>query len=319
MFTPVYDTYWNFACERQRIFFKRLTNSNFPLTTDQILNKYRFTNAYRASDRVSQYLIKKVIYTGNFDNRDKLFRILLFKLFNSIETWEELKSACGEISWRNYRFSDYDRVLTSSLASKKKIYSSAYIMPSGKSTFGSDKKHQNNLMLLEFMFRDQLPEKVEGVRALKDLYYQLLAYPTIGPFLAYQYAIDINYSELTNFSESEFTVPGPGALGGISKCFSKEVYKDKADYIKHMYENQEEEFSKRDLNFQTLWGRPLQLIDLQNLFCEVDKYSRVHHPELTGDSNRKRIKRKFSPNMNPIQYFFPPKWGLNHLLNESNG
>ena len=35
-----------------------------------------------------------------------------------------------------------------------------------------------------------------------------------------------------------------------------------------------------ELDFQNLWGRRLQLIDCQNLFCEVDKYSRVYpaHP-----------------------------------------
>ena len=45
-----------------------------------------------------------------------------------------------------------------------------------------------------------------------------------------------------------------------------------------MAENQEDEFARRGIEFQTLWGRPLQLIDCQNLFCEVDKYARVYHP-----------------------------------------
>ena len=29
------------------------------------------------------------------------------------------------------------------------------------------------------------------------------------------------------------------------------------------------------VEFRDLWGRPLQLIGCQNLFCEVDKYARV--------------------------------------------
>jgi hypothetical protein len=43
-----------------------------------------FTNAYRAADRVSQYLIRNVIYQSDLPgNADELvFRILLFKLFN---------------------------------------------------------------------------------------------------------------------------------------------------------------------------------------------------------------------------------------------
>ena len=53
----LYDQYWRFAAERQNIFYKRLTGQNDDLTGDAILNSYRFTNAYRASDRVSQFLI----------------------------------------------------------------------------------------------------------------------------------------------------------------------------------------------------------------------------------------------------------------------
>src|SRR5687768_14276554 len=60
--TPVFDAYWRFAAERQSIFFRRLECSAGALTNDRILQDFKFTNAYRASDRVSQYLIRNVIY-----------------------------------------------------------------------------------------------------------------------------------------------------------------------------------------------------------------------------------------------------------------
>jgi len=60
-----------------------------------------------------------------------------------------------------------------------------------------------------------------------------------------------------------------------------------------------------------LRGRPLQLIDCQNLFCEVDKYARVAHPQITGRSGRTRIKQLFAPVVDPVPAWFPPKWGLN--------
>ena len=63
--TKVFDTYWKFAAERQSIFFKKVNKHPLPWTKDPILEKYKFTNAYRASDRISQYLIKEVIYKGN--------------------------------------------------------------------------------------------------------------------------------------------------------------------------------------------------------------------------------------------------------------
>lgn len=114
----------------------------------------------------------------------------------------------------------------------------------------------------------------------------MLSYPTIGKFLAYQYAIDINYSELCDFSEMSFVVAGPGAQSGIEKCFSLNKYCYE-DIIKYMADNQNEEFRKRGLEFKTLFGRPLQLIDCQNLFCETDKYSRVAFSGFKEKSNTK--------------------------------
>src|ERR1051325_10092909 len=68
--TVVFTTYWRFAAERQKIFFRRLKKPNPPWTTDPLLQQHKFTNAYRASDRVSQYLIRHVIYSSTFSTRD---------------------------------------------------------------------------------------------------------------------------------------------------------------------------------------------------------------------------------------------------------
>ncbi len=91
--TIVFDSYWKFAAERQRIYEKRLRGERPPWTADPILEKHKFTNAFRAADRVSQYLIRNVIYepTASTHPEEVVFRILLFKLFNSIAAWEVLK------------------------------------------------------------------------------------------------------------------------------------------------------------------------------------------------------------------------------------
>jgi hypothetical protein len=93
----IYDGYWRFAAARQSVFEKRLKNYSAPWTTDCVLKKYRFTNTYRACDRVSQYLIRNIIYSGNYDEEDMIFRILLFKLFNKIDTWKLLENTIGDI------------------------------------------------------------------------------------------------------------------------------------------------------------------------------------------------------------------------------
>jgi hypothetical protein len=71
-----------------------------------------------------------------------------------------------------------------------------------------------------------------------------------------------------------------------------------------------QEFGQLGLHFRDLWGRQLQPIDCQNLFCEVDKYSRVRHPEATPAGGRTRIKQRYEARPAPISHWYPPKWRL---------
>lgn len=316
--TEVFDTYWRFAAERQAIFFKRLKGQKEPWTDDPILGIYKFTNAYRASDRVSQFLIRNVIYEGDQEPEEIVFRTLLFKTFNKIETWNLLVRELGEISWKEYDYNLYDGVLTKAKEKKTSIYSAAYIMPSGGRIFGHHIKHRNHLGLLEKMMKDDIALKIMDAKSMQKVFELIRGYPMIGDFLAYQYTVDINYSILTDFSEMSFVVPGPGAKNGLRKCFSDFGGLGEIDLIKLMADRQKEEFLRLGIEFENLWGRNLQLIDCQNLFCEVDKYARVAHPEIQGLTKRNRIKQKFRPSaLEPIKFFYPPKWEINDFVEQT--
>lgn len=306
--TPVFETYWRFAAKGQDLFMRRINGEPGPWTDDPVLAVHRFTNVYRAADRVSQYLIANVIYRGPQTGEEIFFRTLLFKFFNRIETWEELTNRVGYPSWKTFHFERYARTLDLMLARGERIYSAAYIMPSPR--LGSARKHRNHLRLLEHMMRDGAPNRIARARSLGEVFGILRAYQSIGDFLAFEFAVDLNYSDLIDFSEMEFVVAGPGARDGIRKCFVDTGGLCEADVIRVVTERAEEEFGRLGLRFQTLWGRPLQLIDCQNLFCEVDKYARVVHPEFNGTSGRTRIKQRFKPRPTFLAQWYPPKWGL---------
>lgn len=306
--TAVFDTYWRFAAERQEIFFKRIHHASGPWTDDPILKEFKFTNTFRAADRVSQYLIRNVIYKGDQAFEEVFFRTILFKFFNRIGTWELIERELGEISYADFSIKSYDRVLSSAMAKGLRVYSAAYIMPTG----GQRRpKHQMHLDLLKRMMDEELPAQIESAKTMGQGFDLLIGYPTIGNFLAYQFITDLNYSANLSFSEMEFTMPGPGAMDGIRKCFSDLGGLSEPEIIKLMAERQHFEFDRLGLKFKDLWGRPLQLIDCQNIFCEVDKYSRVAHPEFAGKTGRTRIKQRFNPDLSMVEYWFPPKWGLN--------
>lgn len=309
--TCVFDTYWRFAVERQEILFRRVRGEASPWTTDPIFEIYKFTNAYRAADRVSQYLIQRVIYGRNYELLDAVFRVLLFKLFNKTETWRLLEESHGELLAHRFDAKRFDHTLNTALAAGATIYSAAYIMPSGPAEVRQSRKHRMHLEMLARLLRDRLPERLAAARSMAEGYALLRALPGIGPFLAYQFITDLNYTTHLNYSEMEFVVPGPGARDGIRKCFKDLGDYSEADTIRWIADRQDTEFASRGLVFRSLWGRPLQLIDCQNLFCEVDKYARVRHPEIAGYSGRMRIKQKFLPSPAPLQLWFPPKWGIN--------
>ena len=281
-----------------------------------MLSIYKFTNAYRASDRVSQYLIRRVIYRDDLpcSPREVFFRVILFKLFNKIETWETLERSLGAVAFEDYRFAHYDGILMRERNRDARIYSAAYVMPTGRGAFGHSIKHRNHLKLLERMMDDDVPDRLTDAGSMREGFDMLRAYPGIGDFLAYQFISDINYSEIVDFSEMEFVVPGPGARDGLRKCFTDFGGFTEPELIRLTAELQEREFERRGLRFESLWGRPLQLVDCQNLFCEIDKYARVAHPQAEGRTGRRRIKRKFNPNPEPVSLFYPPKWGLNEKV-----
>jgi hypothetical protein len=262
---------------------------------------------------VSQYLIRRVVYAGHHAPEDLFFRILLFKMFNRIGTWELLERRLGSIDWQSYSFDRYNEVLDSARARGERIYSAAYVMPP-VAGFSTGRKHESHLRLLEAMMADRATARLARCRSMKSLFELLSSYAGIGPFLAYQYAIDLNYSELTDFSEMEFVVAGPGALDGIRKCFPDAGRGAVPNLIRTLTEGQEQEFERLGLGFETLWGRRLQLVDCQNLLCEVSKYARLAHPGVAGVSGRTRIKQRFRPLGPPSHPWFPPKWGLNHEI-----
>ena len=155
---------------------------------------------------------------------------------------------------------------------------------------------------------DRAYEKILNCKFMKDAFLILKSYPLIGDFMAYQLVTDINYSDVVNWSEDEFCVAGPGSLRGIKKCFVDKEGLSNEDIIRYMYEHQDEEFKRLGFDFKRIGDRKLQLIDCQNIFCELDKYCREAIPSIK--SNRVKIKKHYVPKSSKIDYFYPPKWNV---------
>lgn len=306
--------YFWFMQKRMELFWRKYNKERFPWTDDQTLMNYKFTNVYRASDRVSQYLIRNVIYPPNqadFTPEDTLLRILVFKVFNRIDTWKYIEELLGEpLVIANYNPKQLTKWL-SELQEVQAIFNGAYIMTGSHSAYTMYKsKHERWLYMIQEEMLDRAGfQKILQANSLQEVYELLIKCPFVGGFLAYQYAIDFNYSTAIDFDENSFVKAGIGAERGILKCFFVDKKYKLEDYI---YHTQEKALQYREqygfTDFQPLFGREPTLIDFQNCFCETDKLLRVKLP--SANLGNKRIKQKYRAHRIPIDYFFPPKWGL---------
>jgi hypothetical protein len=305
----VFDAYWNFAASRQAIFDRRWSGAPRPWTGDVILQQFKFCNTFRAADRVTQYLLSEVIYNPKADDlspEDTFCRIVLFRLFSKPETWLALDTNDRPLTVESL---DPDRhaAILSRLRERQAIYTSAFILAPPAQSLGS--KHLHHLRLVKRMFSPGgIGQVLAKSRTLRQLVEALLEWPTIGPFLAYQVAIDLNYSPHFQFSENEFTLPGPGALRGLQKVFVDPRGRTPQALIMDMVDSQDAHFRRLGLDFNGLFGRPLHAIDCQGLFCEIDKYSRAAFPDLR--SARVRIKQGFRPTGPLPALVFPTHWRL---------
>lgn len=277
------------ACRHRTLLFYNhnfyaLIASSISWTSDPILSKYRFCNAYRVLDRTSQFTITDVIEKGSQDRTELLFRILLFNCFNRIETWQFLEEHFnGALTYADFDLHKYNKVLIEAEKSGVKIYTAAYQKIAYKYEY--KKNHMGYLQQLEIFMRD-LPDVLANAKYAADVYEAIAAYPGMAAFTTFQLMLILSYSPLLNFSSNDFVIAGPGGRAGLLKMFGASLRRAKkaapgieADILRWMAKTQRAHFKRLGLDFAYLRDADghelvLDLADLEHAVCEVDKYTR---------------------------------------------
>ena len=238
---------------------------------------------------------------------------MVFKIFNKIDTWEYLEKAYGDV-----RIEHFDVEEICNLLSRRQrdcpIFSNAYMMTGSHRRYDYlSSKHAKWLQMVKDEFIGEgVVKKVLKADSMETVFNLMEQCSFIGGFLAYQYTVDFNYSPYVNFDENSFVKAGIGAIRGIKKCFQSfgEDYEDAIWYIYDHLDDYRKEFGLDE--FKPLPGREPHLIDIQNCFCETDKYLRAKMPELLVGNVR--IKQHYKETPQPIDYAFPPKWHINSKI-----
>ncbi|KAI0741421.1 hypothetical protein C8Q80DRAFT_1110050 [Daedaleopsis nitida] len=305
----ILDTFFVFVSKRYRVFCNRLSGSPPPWTDDPVIQQFPFTNVFRVFDNVTQYILRNVIQVGDQSLDEQCFRIMLFRSFNKIATWETLTEEFGELTWRDFDVNAYERVLLTR-QSDSALYSTAYILPAPK--LGGKAAASNHLRLVQLMMEEDLPKQLQNLNHLKDAHGHISLFPGMGPFMALQLLLDLNMTAHFNYSEDEWVALGPGSLECLRKMFGPNVRGHELDALRYLHRTQHEHFARlhtppRDI--PKLPGRPrgMSMVDIEHALCECEKYSRAVHPSIQG--RRQQVgKRLFVPRTAVITDTIPDHW-----------
>ena len=61
----------------------------------------------------------------------------------------------------------------------------------------------------QMFLKEKVAVKIESAKSLEDVVKILRSFPLFGQFMSYQIAIDLNYSDIIDFDENDFTQAGP--------------------------------------------------------------------------------------------------------------
>ena len=306
-----------------------------PWTKNPVLQQYKFTNVFREDDRVSRALIELVSTNPTLSLEEKVLNTFLFRSWNNPDTFTDFGGpwSAREI-YEGLSLKEEVRPVYKKLLKRdpeRKWWSNAYNQggtkyawkfPDGEgfSRAPSEKQgkafedYEPDIPLRVFHIGPWLKERKVFQRLMKAKD-QEAAYGIIreirgfASFLAYQVFVDLTYIEKFPFSENEFTVAGPGCKRGLDLVFTEYDGMTHEEALFYLRDNLDEYFIalSREEGARYQWNpeklfrhrppgdRCLNVMSLENCFCELSKYIKA----VTG---RGRPRNNYKPSKRDWNY-----------------
>lgn len=274
--------YW--ITQREAIREKKEAGLPAPWSDNPVMQETYFCNVNREDDKVTKWIRQNWNYPTFVDEwGDECsseetydFAMIVARIFNLPSTLAELQQPIdGTLSiWLEHA----EQVFHDRRARGENIWNGAYIIATNGKKMD---KASYCLMLLEKLVKS--PKVTHNCSTLKEAHQALMKVEGLASFLAAQVVADLKNTKGHPLSKAEdwftFSAPGPGSLRGLSWFFEEKVTpKNYHSKIKEAYEILEFELPESILEF-------LCFQNLQNCFCEYDKFMRVTNR--TGRSKRK--------------------------------
>ncbi|KAH9935906.1 uncharacterized protein BXZ73DRAFT_45319 [Epithele typhae] len=299
--TGTFEMFWYFVTERHAMFRRRFEGGVSPWTEDEILAKYSFTNVFRVLDRATQYSLLNVIQVGDQSIQEQCFRVLLFRFFSKIETWEFLEERF-DLTWRNFDLEAYEKALIEYQDAGNTLYTPAYLNTIPKKLIGGKENFSRHLRILELMMNMDLPGRLKRVEHMQDAHGIISLYPGMGEFMAMQVLLDLNMTTHFNFFEDEWVALGPGSSDCLKRMFGEGVRGHEVEAIRALHDMQADQFIRRHTapeNIPCLFDDrndrkfKLTMVDIEHALCECGKYSRHARPQPSDKNGGRRYSGRY--------------------------
>lgn len=289
---------YNFITRRYTIHLRKdVLRKEPPWTKDQVLREYRFTNVRREHDRETKWLIEHITSNKTLSYEDKLLNVILFRLFNKHETSELINMPIHFSEYKDgWDPEQYQQVFKNALKEDpKRVFFTGAFNTGGlkralKWYLPNDKKDNSMEMRVMYFMKHLIDESIvfwltsDEMETPEHCFNLLRNFMGIGNFLGYQIFVDMTYIEEFPFSENEFTVAGPGCVMGLNYLFEDRDGMSYEECLFWLRDNLGSLFRDKlgkDWDPKKLfWDLPeedrcLNVMSLENCFCELSKYIRA--------------------------------------------
>lgn len=290
--------------------------SDGPLTDDPALAQFRFCNVFRELDRVTHW-INRNIQVPFADHPDLWLMLAIARYVNWPPTLQFLMNRgerkCTFNAWPNndgqglphFAFSpeELGRALDHWKAHGEKVYTGAYMIRAESNPkaewYSWTKQQYVARIVIGRLWEDRAewlkllaPELTEGryncagdryvmpQRSLEQVWraFQQPRYIGWGPFMAYQVVVDMRHSRYLRDAQdiNTWAALGPGSRRGLNRLAGRPV-----DYALGQAQGLEEMLTlwREQDRWRAPWVPAIDLSDIQNSLCEVDKLLRVQTGE----------------------------------------
>lgn len=273
----VFDTFRDYLHERNLIRIRK-ENGEPKLTSDPILQKYKFTNILRSNDRTTKWVVENW-YTPNRDKHLSVqaLNCAIFRYFGCIEFAEAIgyqEEWCPEFL--------IDTAKTR-MANKQKVFTGAYII-----TNGGIKAPKYEVVVGNYLqpFREQVPTIVQvaqDTNSWEAVSKIMRTIPGMGAFMTKEILLDMMLTPVLENATDKLTWSpvGPGAIRGLNRLHDRPLEKS-VSQDKGLAEMKDLLTLLAAIGFEAHMPRigvDFGITDIQFSLCELDKYLRVKNGE----------------------------------------